>query len=159
MLKVFGYELIGYKWHESFGPEKYNPGGYWTLTIDKLEDGYSGDCREDQAIKIIGEPLVLTDPNQIDQLIICKRDPEAAVNSADELLKDINQPIDRELLLDSYWYCYTLIRGYVRENDLRHHTVTYENLIDNPDKEVQNLCEFVGESHDKIKQAVKLIRR
>lgn len=159
ILKEIGFELIGHQWHDTFGPEEFNPGGYWTLTVEELENGYHGKYHKNAAIKILGEPLALTCPTIIDKIIICKRDPDSSVNSAVRLLEKMKQPIDRNILMDAYWYCYIVSRKYIRENRIPHYTINYEEIIDSPHVVINELISFVGVNKISAENAVKLIRR
>jgi len=93
-LRLLGLEIVGKQFDNSFGPEKFNPTGYWTLPKDELSSGVNDDRYHGKAIKLMGLHAELSNSDYFEALILCKRNRKSAIKSFYKLICEVGEYTD-----------------------------------------------------------------
>jgi len=128
--------------------KKLNPSGFWEDTsyvmrgfsynVRTAEKFHSLKNEKDKVIKLIASGLVATDPQYIDKLIICLRDPAETVNSQKDI-KGIKPKADPLRQIQDY----ILISRYMIENPSLPYFILDYSYYEDPVGIQEDLCRFL----------------
>lgn len=150
-LKILGIEPVSPAFlDEHKNIKKYNKKGFYEPNLEgvmNLEDSPT------KVVKLFGSCLPYVKKDIVNKLIIMKRDKHKATKSYRPILMDIDEgDVEAEFVYD---VCYDIIAGY--KDDIPNIEVNYEDLLENPEKEIERIVEFLQINNINSEEAVKNI--
>ncbi len=147
-LKELGVSIIGEKFHKEFPHVELNPKGYYDLPLKDTFNGVNTYKYKGKGIKISGGALLKTEPKYISKIIWCKREKKQCVESIVKLLKANYEEykVEPEEKIATYIYCLneSFIKLYLTKSKKEYIEVDYDKIIDNPEKEITRIKEFLN---------------
>lgn len=130
-----------------------NPKGFYELNMADLMNVSSVDVGK--AIKVFGNAIPFFDKSLIHKLIVMKRNRERAIVSSVPVFNGLSEShVDPALVYDSSYKIIDCITS-----DVSTIFINFEDVIANPEKEINRLVEFLERDFDnsKIRKAINNI--
>ena len=127
----------------------YNRKGFYEPDMEqvmKLKDV------EGMAVKLFGSALPFVKKDIVNKMIVMKRDKQSANKSYTPVMEELGEGIDVDFVYD---VCYTEIEKL--KGDTSYLEVNFEDLIQDPEKEIDRIVEFLQLSGEGKDQAIKNI--
>lgn len=128
-LKEAGFKITG----KAMG-DKGNPKGYWE--IGATTSGLKVEI--DGIVKVVSDAIYKSKPELIDKVIVMYRNPLKVIQS----MLDIGIVSNAKGLMEKNNLDTT--RTYEFIQHIPHITVYYEEMLEDPEKEMKKVCEFLG---------------
>jgi hypothetical protein len=122
----------------------YNVGGFYELGVE-CHEGINHQDYKGQAVKMFPPELYLTNQKYVDKIIVCVRDRDSTINSYRPIHKILNQDSNPE---DIYDACYQIISVLITQKP--HIFITFEDIINKPERIILSLCDFLNISPTSI---------
>jgi hypothetical protein len=155
-LMILGYKGLAEKFTEAHNKIKsYNPKGFYELEIEEIKKLNVND--RDTAVKVFGGCLPFVEPNQIDKMIVMKRNKKDAVKSSVPVFELLGYAHDYMTTL-SYDMNYAIIDKYMKR--FSSIIINFEDITFSPEKDIRRLVEFLqlNVSQERIKLAINNIK-
>lgn len=149
-LKQGGVEVIGKDFDEKTRQHiEGNPNGYWE--VDGITTkGLINFNKKGELIKVMVEGLYNSDPSLIDKTLFIFREPSKVFNSifSNNMIQYpdlfiINNALD---VVDSL--------DFLVKYNKEFKPVFYDKVIENPEKEMQLICDFIGGDYKKASEVI-----
>ena len=144
MLKNAGLNIAGKKWAEfdKWQAEEANPNGYWETkeSTKGLTEKIDGDV-----VKVMFDCLYKSNPELIDKVLVIMREPKSVLES----LFKYNNIIEKKLFVLNH--CLDVIESldYIQFFEKDYKIVFYEDILNDPDNQTKEICEFIGGDYKK----------
>ena len=139
-----------------------NPGGFWehplfSVSGIQFRPGITNDPKK--VLKIVSGGLAKSDPAYIDKIILMARNPRAVAKSQERLRKRSPIPMDDVIVHSPRMFNVTTVAAacWIVEYKKPVLVINYDDLIEDGEKELQRVNEFIGGDLD-VKTASKMIR-
>lgn len=144
-LKEAGLDIAG----EKFNGDNIdgNPNGYWEIPKICKDTGLVEKIDGD-VVKIMFEALSFSDPKLIDKTVAIFREPRRVLYS---IMQD-NQIDYRDIFIVKNTIDIIDAIGFLQDKE--HMIVFYENILENPEKEMKAICEFMGVDYKKASKVI-----
>jgi hypothetical protein len=173
-LKLLDVPIEGHKFHDDFPVKEANPKGYYDLPFEVLRKGL-GEEYIGKAVKLLGEWLPYTNPENLTHVIVCKRrdsraqdrsvirciEMETEIESPSEIRKKLLEmclQLSPDQISERRRNNYELIESYLTQLQGYCMDVYYEDMLYNSAETVQEIKEFV-DSEASVDAAIKNIDR
>lgn len=161
-LKQAGIPIIGFKFSTDPGKdhkksEQGNPNGYWELKEVSVDKGLFLDLdridglMKGEVVKVMFEALPKSKPELIDKTIVIFRKPKKILYS----LGTANKARFKETFLIKCLLDTVDTLGWLMYNEIDYKIVFYEDILENPEKEMKEICEYLGKGD--YKKAAKSV--
>lgn len=135
-LKLLGFPVTGFLFHDDFIHKELNPKGYYDLPINEVINGLNTDIYKGKAVKLAGTQLYKTNPKYVSKIINCKRCPSEAIKSVKKLLwyeENMTgvEPTDKNAEV-VYRINLLYAKRYIEENNIPHISIYYEEMLLDP---------------------------
>lgn len=141
-----GYPTIAPKFIKEHDNIRHcNPKGFYELNLDDIMLVDSSSTGK--ALKLFGQCIPFFNTSLIHKMIVMKRNREDAISSSVPVFKGLDQGyVDSEMVYDSSYKIIDCITDKVSTIILN-----FEDVIANPEKEINRLVEFLERDFDKSK--------
>ncbi len=163
-----GIPTTGELFNTANRPE-HNPEGYYELPVEDVRKGVSDHRHKGMAVKLIGAPLVYTNPDYISKIIVCRRFIGHAAKSFKKYFegsfewfegcgRTITQKPTREMCVEAIEDCVWQADEVVKHYGKPHMEMDFGMLRMDPKLVINKIKEFVGSDAD-ITKALENTRR
>ena len=156
-LKLLGFPVTGFLFHDDFCHKELNPKGYYDLPIREVINGLNTDIYKGKAVKLGGIELYRTNPKYVSKIIWCRRNQKESIKSICKMLIAEEGKINIEPRLENAELLYLInldhIIKTIKRNDVPSLEIYYEEMILATEKTIEKVKEFLNIKTD-INKAV-----
>jgi hypothetical protein len=145
-LKLLGFPIAGYMFHDDFSHKELNPKGYYDLPIKETLFGLNTDKYKGKAVKLGGYQLSMTRPKYVNKILVCERSKQDAVKSIVKLMKAEYDLLKIEPNKINAENVYEINNSLINKSikDKAHIRIKYEEMLLSPEKTIYKICKFLN---------------